>query len=606
MNRRTKLRIPNPKFQTNSEFEIPGTETPAPAGGSVWNLGLWSLGSVWNLRLGVWNFRAARLRISPALPLLLVVATAGCRIPSERYGLQELGVSPRQVHQIEPLELQKAEPNEPAPEPNQPPEKIELSLPESRALALENNLELRTALISPAIAGAQLSAEEAKFEASFFANASLLELDQPQGRAVFIDGILVPTVASSQIERIQADLGVRLPLRTGGTVTFDVADTQTENLHVEAPFNPSFENTASISLSQPLLRNAGHWVSTYSIRVAAYNRDITDVRTKLEVITVLAALDRVYWRLYAARQELEVRQQQYGLAEAQLERARRLVAAGKVAQVEIIRAEAGVADQLQAIIIADNNLRDRERELKRVLHKAGLDIQTPTVVVPTTRPDPVRYTLDRPQLIRAAIDNRMELLELQLQLLQDASTVTYARNQTLPLVTLTYNYNISGTGEDRADSWDMLFGTDFTTHNVGLQAVIPLGNEAAKSRLRQYIYTRRQRLATRANREDLIRQEVLNAVDQVEANWQRILAARQTSILNGRLYEAEQRQFEQGLRTSTDVLDAQIRFANAQSSEISALADYQISLVDVAYATGTTLGSAKVRWEPIIPEAGAE
>ena len=139
----------------------------------------------------------------------------------------------------------------------------------------------------------------------------------------------------------------------------------------------------------------------------------------------------------------------------------------------------------------------------------------------------------------------------------------------------------------------MLADSDFTTHSVGLQVVIPIGNEAAKSRLRQYIYQRRQRLATRANREDVIRQEVLNAVDQVEANWQRILAARQTSILNGRLYEAEQRQFEQGLRTSTDVLDAQIRFANAQSNEIVALADYQISLVDVAYATGTLLGSPR-------------
>jgi outer membrane protein TolC len=124
--------------------------------------------------------------------------------------------------------------------------------------------------------------------------------------------------------------------------------------------------------------------------------------------------------------------------------------------------------------------------------------------------------------------------------------------------------------------------------------------------VRQYIYTQRQRLATRANREDIIRQEVLNAVDQVEANWQQILAARQTSLLNGRLYEAELRQFEQGLRTSTDVLNAQIDFANAQSLEIAALAEYQISLVDVAVSTGTLLGSAKIRWEPIIPPTDAE
>jgi len=541
-----------------------------------------------------------------AVPLSLVAVLMGCGVHSERYGLHELGVSPEQVREIEPLELKEAEPNEVPPEPNAPPEKIELSLEQSRALTLENNLQLQAALINPAIAGAQLSAEEAKFEASFFANANILELDQPQGRAVFIDGLLVPTINPSQVERFQGDLGVRVPLRTGGTVTFDMADTQTEHLHVIAPFNPSYENNFSLSLSQPLLRNAGQRANMYSIRIAAYNRDITDARTKLDVITALAAVDRVYWRLYAARRELEVRRQQYELAQAQLERARRLVEAGQRAQVEIIRAEAGVAEQLQAIIISDNAVRDREREVKRVIHKAGLDVQTPTVVVVTTAPDPVRYTLDRAQLVRAAIENRMELLELQLQLLQDASTIDFARNQTLPLATFSYNYVINGTGDSRHDSLDLLFGTDFTTHSAGLQLVVPIGNEAAKSRLRQYIYQRRQRLTTRASREDVIRQEVLNAVDQVEANWQRILAARQTTILNGRLYEAEQRQFEQGLRTSTDVLDAQIRFANAQSSEIFALADYQISLVDVAYATGTLLGSAKVRWEPIVPPTDAE
>jgi outer membrane protein TolC len=224
----------------------------------------------------------------------------------------------------------------------------------------------------------------------------------------------------------------------------------------------------------------------------------------------------------------------------------------------------------------------------------------------TTQPDPVRYALDRPHLVELAIANRMELLELQLSLLQDESNIRFARNQTLPLVTLNYTYGINGTGATRDDSFDLLFDSDFVDHRVGLQAVVPLGNEVAKNKLRQMIYQRRQRLATRASREDIIRLEVLNAVDQVEANWQRILAARQTAILTGRVYEAEQRQFEQGLRTSTDVLDAQLRFADAQSAEIFALADYQISLVDVAYATGTVLGAARVHWQPAIPETNAQ
>ncbi|HPO69518.1 MAG TPA: TolC family protein, partial [Anaerohalosphaeraceae bacterium] len=75
-------------------------------------------------------------------------------------------------------------------------------------------------------------------------------------------------------------------------------------------------------------------------------------------------------------------------------------------------------------------------------------------------------------------------------------------------------------------------------------------------------------------------------------------ASRQSALLEERLYQAEIRQFEIGLRTSTDVLAAQANFANAQSAEINALTEYQISLVDLAYATGTLLGSAQVEWAP--------
>jgi outer membrane protein TolC len=79
------------------------------------------------------------------------------------------------------------------------------------------------------------------------------------------------------------------------------------------------------------------------------------------------------------------------------------------------------------------------------------------------------------------------------------------------------------------------------------------------------------------------------------------LAGRQNTILQSRLYQAEKRQFELGLRTSTDVLDAQTKFAEAQSAEILALTEYQIAQVDLAFATGTLLGAAKVQWDPIVP-----
>ena len=84
------------------------------------------------------------------------------------------------------------------------------------------------------------------------------------------------------------------------------------------------------------------------------------------------------------------------------------------------------------------------------------------------------------------------------------------------------------------------------------------------------------------------------------------MANRQRTVLAARNLRAEEHQFELGLRTSTDVLDGQTRLGDAQSAEISSLVDYQIAQVDLAYATGTLLGAARVEWEPIVPAAEME
>jgi hypothetical protein len=76
--------------------------------------------------------------------------------------------------------------------------------------------------------------------------------------------------------------------------------------------------------------------------------------------------------------------------------------------------------------------------------------------------------------------------------------------------------------------------------------------------------------------------------------------------LNARVLDAERRQFDAGLRTSRDVLDADARLADAKLSEIRALVEYQIAQIDLAVSTGTLLGQAKVDWQPRDPEDVSE
>lgn len=539
-------------------------------------------------------FKLSRIAFVAAFGFILI---SGCEQFSSNEDTYQTRIAPELTRQVETLELPETSKEKPPVDVNdteqKPPKELELSLEQCRALTLENNLDLRVQLINPALAAERVSEQEAQFEASFYSNVSYSKSDTPT--ASFLDEI-----SGSQVDYTSTNLGVQVPLRTGGTINFDMADNRAKTGSIYSVFDPSYGSDMSVSLSQPLLRGAGNRANTYAIRIAEYEQQISDARTKLEVIRIIADVDRVYWRLYAARRELEVRKKQYDLAEALYEQAGRFVAAGDKPQIEVIRTEAGVAQQLEAIILSENNVRDRERDLKRTINKSGLNMQTPTVVIPATVPDPVRYELEKEKLVSTAMDNRMEMLELELQIAEDFATVDYMRNQALPLVTMDYRYNINGLGGTRDDSYELLFDKRFEDHRVGLQLLVPLGNEAANSQLRQAFYQRRQRLASRDSREALIELEVLNAIDQLEANWQRVLASRQRAILDGRLFDAEKRQFELGLGTSTEVLEAQTNFADAQRAEILALSEYQIALVDLAYATGTLLGAAKVRWEPIV------
>lgn len=519
------------------------------------------------------------------------------KVPDEKlHTLDALTLTEKKVSDPNAVLIEAVEPNAAA-----APQELKLSLEECRSESLKNNLDLQTQLISPSISQAGLDAESAKFESTFYSMAGLSRTDTPGQLVKVDDGTYIPS-PGSQFENTDAAMGVKMPMQTGGTLDFNLADYRTHNLAI----NPFYESGFNFSISQPLLKNAGQRVNTHSIRLARYDKQITDNAVKLEVIRVLAASDRSYWRLYAARKELEVQQQQHELAKAQLERAKRLVNVGQQAGVEVLRAEAGLSRQLAAIIVAENELRSRQREFKRMINKPGIDIQTATIMIPSTEPDPVLYDLDRTRMIEQAEKNRAELLELELQIAANISQIDYLNNQMLPLVTLDYNYHVSGTGMTQDDSYDMLNEKNYENHRVGVSLWVPLGNEAAKNRLRQALYQKRQRLSSKESRKQYIKQEVLDAIDKVDTSWQQILASRQSTILEGRLYEAEIRQFEQGLRTSTDVLDAQARLARAQSAEIKSLADYQISLVDLAYATGTLLGADKVQWEPVKPIVGME
>ena len=537
----------------------------------------------------LWNDLKYGLRIS-ALVISTLLLLAGCPSSPVPSGARLEAMKAR-LSQIETVRLEDRSATKPVTvdqatiaaiqevnEPNAAVPAMNLTLDEVRASALANNLDLKVERIDPAMAQADLDAERAKFEAAFTASLQY-------GRSRDEDG----TTGTTSMEA-----GVTKPLATGGSLSVGVplSDTQYDA-------DGLAEAAVSVAYIQSLWQGAGTRINTQSIRIAAHEKGIVDAQTKLSAIHILANADVAYWRLYAARKELEVRREQYKLAQDQLRHARGKVASGSAPKIEIVRAEAGLAGRLEEVINSETSVQSAERDLRRIMNRPDMPLDAKVSIIPTSEPNPLGLDLDPERLVQEALANRTEIAEMELRLAIDQLDIELARGQTRPDVTFSYQYTAGRDDDSMGKAVGHLGNTSADEQVIGLSATIPFGHRAASARLER---ARLQRLRDRASQDRLrqaIRQEVYEAASELNKDWRRILAAEQGVVAAYRDYRVEQSQFQLGQRTSTDVLYSATGLANAQLRRIYAMAEYEVARINLARATGTLLGHDRIQLEPV-------
>lgn len=484
-----------------------------------------------------------------------------------------------------------------------PEQANQLSIADVRVRALQNNLQLQVAKMEPTLAAQSLREEQAKFDQVIFAYAKYGQKDLPAyaGDKVnfksdnpLLDGELVKLNPAEQRKAYwEAEAGIRVPLRSGGSVTLSAP---LDNYESKGALpSDQYRSALRFSFSQPLLRNAGRQVNEASIRIAALDQDNAQLRARLQTIRIVTMVDKAYWELYEAWAALDVRRNQYEYASQNLAMVKRRVQEGLTAAIEINRAEIGVADRMEALIIAETNLKLAQRQLQFLLNELPEGSVNATPWVPTTAPNLVKFEFDRDKLLKDALESRIELLEQELRLSADQLQIDFLQNQTLPLFSLDYQYGALSSASNRLGNigQDVLNG-QYNDWSVGLKFEMPVSNEARKAKLDRAIAQRMQRLTNKTLQTMTVKREIHDALDKVEQNWQRILAARQQVMIAGVNYEAELKQFNEGLRTMTEVLETLTRLGEAQLKEIRAINDYQVALIDLTFATGTVLGYSQI------------
>ncbi len=476
-------------------------------------------------------------------------------------------------------------------------EVVLLGLDEFRESLIRNNLALNVARFDPTLASTRVLAEQSRLDSTLAANVlAAREMEDASANNL-------PIYALESNYR-DAGVGLAIPLATGGEVWLEGDLYRYETAYLDGGSNVSpdsiaFPSNLNAAVTLPLLRGAGYDATLGPIAVAAYDERLAVLDLRVLLSRLLASSETVYWQLARSWRAVELQQRTLDEARSLVTDVEKLAAAGVVPAVQRYRAELTVNQRQAELLDADLLLRQDMRSVKIIMNRDDVPLDQHVVVKPQAPLTLTAYTFDRAGLATMAFDNRTELVQAEFELRKDEQRIRMARNALLPELDVRGSVGLLGIGTSSSGAIDSLLDGEFpAAWKIGLHLRMPLENRLATAEYQAAVIGRLQTLAKRREVMMMVAQEVYDAIDRLEIGWALVVATRKAASDAQRNLEAQRRLLQAGTTTVYEVSLAITDLGNAGLEVIDAETAYQVSLIELAEATGTTLGRQAVEVLP--------
>jgi outer membrane protein TolC len=350
---------------------------------------------------------------------------------------------------------------------------------------------------------------------------------------------------------------------------------------------------------QPLAKNLIIDNIRQPVATSLKSREISELGLLETLDNTSRIVQNAYWDLAVSIASFDVQQQSLDLARQSLRNTKARVEIGVQAPIDIVAAEAEVAQREESSIVAEAQV-DRARDSLRTLI---YDPETPNFwtirLVPADEVPFEPIVVDIEAAVRKALDERTDLQRTNKNLETNDINIRYFRNQLLPEINAQFDYGltaIGGTQLLRAPGFlgavigesvrnystilESIVRNEFPTWTFAVNVSYPLGTSQAEAQLARARLQQAQSQTQLKNQELQVASQVRDLGRQVTTNRKRVETTRAARALAQRRLEAEQKKFTAGTSTSFFVFQAQRDLSEAQSNELRAVLDYNKSVVD--------------------------
>jgi len=458
-------------------------------------------------------------------------------------------------------------------------QRVQLSLAQCIQRALEYNYTVRIDTHNPAIAATRLIEAEAAFDAVFFLDYSDSSRDQPTASEL----------AGNQSKLRSYGGGFRQLFPSGMRAEVSLVQARTETDLQFATLNPSYATTFQAQFSQPILRNFGLDVNRATINLRRTDLRISEYQFYARVRDTLLSVEQAYWQLVSARRSATILAesvaQNYDTYRSMEQRQQH-----DATPVELANSEARWRSREVEFIEAVKQVRDAEDQLKNLINDPDLLLSVDTEIVPTQTPFAAAITLDHFGEVRTALDNRSEIFEAKERIQASRIQTAVAKNQTLPQLDLTFNYQVQGLGTNADASFDGVTSNRFRSYTVGVNFSYPIGNRGPRSAHRRARLQESQAVTALKQVMDNVVLEVNNEIRRLLFRYKQLppqLRAVQAAVRNLSAMQARTQAINPSF-LETELANIEQLAANRRTL-LQVLIDYNIGIVTLEKAKGTLL-----------------
>ena len=474
-----------------------------------------------------------------------------------------------------------------------------MSIDDAVATAIEQNLDLQVQRYNPQLQDLTTDQFKAAYTPNFVSTLSTSDSTQPS------TSVLSGAASGITNGNSLANFGVSsLTSWYGGSYDVRWNNGRNTTNNQFSTFNPQLNSSISATYVQPLLRNFRIDGTRQQLLVSQKNKEISDVQLQQSIAVTVRNVRNAYYDLMYALGNLAVQNQSLDLARQSLKDNRARVEIGTMAPLDIVQAEAEVATREESVILAEAAI-DRAQDTVRALvfNPTTADFWTARIE-PTETVTFQPTSVDVESAVKNALGQRTDMVAARKNLEANDINIRYFKNQSLPDVNASVNYNARATGglavtrgrdpvtgfptgailtqveQSFLSTLGNTFAGDFPGWSLQVDIAYPIGKSTQEAQLARARLQNTQAERQIQSLELQVSTQVREYGRQVQTNAKRVDATRSSRVLAERRLEAEEKKYQAGMTSSFFVLQAQRDLNIARNSELLALVEYAKSVVN--------------------------